>query len=68
MQVCTRATDPKVQTSTIDLDGALAEAEQELRQIAFRRKQLLKVVRNISQLKERRLPPELFHECKMEQS
>lgn len=43
-----------------DLDAAIAQAQNELRQIALREAELRKVIEDFSELKRKRLPRELF--------
>lgn len=44
----------------IDLDAAISDARKEIRVIDNRRRQLLRVIRNFTHLKEKRMPSELF--------
>jgi hypothetical protein len=45
---------------TINLDVAIRDAQTELSSIEGRRKELRKVIRDFTDLKQRRMPSELF--------
>lgn len=46
--------------STVNLDTAIAEARMELSRVEKRRRELRKVIRDFTDLKQRKMPVELF--------